>query len=88
MFLIYRCYDLEPDIIIGSVLGVYTDFELAKSDLKHKIRCKERIESSILQEYDEPNYYFAKTDIHTKKGYLCYEIRECKLQLNQISKRI
>lgn len=88
MFIIYRCYDYEGELVYNSssIIGIYTDYVSAKDDLIKKLT---KLKYELEIDHDHEKYFFTKIikkngkDITSYK-LLCFEILEKNLNLDEI----
>ena len=83
MFIVNKCKNDDnrnSAYNVNSIIGVYTDFNIAMIDLKNKLK-------QLKYTYDEEdciyndNYFFVEI---TNKNNICFEIIEKKFNLNEI----
>lgn len=84
IYLVNRCYDYDGNLTYkyNSLVGIYDNYDLARSDLIQKLKKLDDDDYQI--EHNDDDYFFVR--LNTSGSYLCYEISEKKMNYNELSR--
>lgn len=85
LYLVYKCTDCDGHLTYNknSLVGIYDDFQSAKTDLMVKLHTLDEDSYEIEFDGNDENYFFVKI-LRDKYTDLCYEIIEKKMGCNKL----